>query len=176
MQTVKKGSSSHVFFCPEFYSQVSHLLHQEQEHLHVQLLLHWPFFPHLSVQMCSVHLPILSSDRKARKQVRMVLRPIYHPLLCPCDQVSYRCPLLLAPLRRKEEPTHQATIMQPPLKSAPILPLSQQLQVVYHQGVPLAGPLYLQNLRSSIRKLRSPDLCQRRSEFVETRVEQTPEP
>lgn len=161
--------------CPELYSQVSHLLHQEQERLHVHLLLHWPFFLPPSLQMCSVHLQILSSDRKAR-QVRMVLRPICHPLLCPCDQVSCRCPLLLAPLRRKEESTHQATIMQPPLKSGPILPLSQELQVVYHQELPLAGPPYLQNLRSSIRKPKSPDLCRRRSEFAGTRVEQFPEP
>lgn len=119
--------------------------------------------------MCLVHLPTLSSDRKAPQQARMDLRTIYHPQQCPCGQVSCRCPLLLAPRQRKVEPvTHRATIMQPPLKSGPIL---QQLQVVYLQGLPLVGPQYLQNLRLSIRKLRSPDLCQRHSGCVGTRVE-----
>lgn len=162
---------SHTFLIKIHWScvflQVCHLLPQEQEGPRVHLPHHSPSFLHLSTPTCSVLLPTLSSDKKAQDLTRMVHRATCRPLPCPCpcDQVSCRCLLpqgQLSPLRAPIlAATPPVTTTQPPSKSDPTSPRSQQLEAAW-QGVPaLVGPLSLPNLRLSIQRRRSPALCPR---------------
>lgn len=150
---------------PSTFLQVSHLLPQEQEGPHVHLPHRSPSFLHLSTPTFSALLPTLSSGKKAQDPTRMVHRATSRHLPCPCDPVSCRCLLLQAQLPPKQAPipaaTPQVTTMQPPSKSGPTSLLSQQLEAAWPQVLALEGPPFLPNLRSSIRRRRSPALCPR---------------
>lgn len=149
------------------FLQVSHLLPQEQAVPRVLLPHHSPSFLHLSTPTCSVLLPASSSDRKAQDPTKMVHRATCRPLPCPCpcDQASCRCLLLQAQLLPPQAPilaaTPPATTTQPPSKSDPTLPLSQQLVAAWQWVPARVGPPSLPNLRLSIQRQRSPALCPR---------------
>lgn len=144
------------------HHQVCHLLPQEPEGPRVHLPHHSPSFLHLSTPTCSVLLPTLYSDKKVQDPTRMVHRATCLRLPCPCGRVSCRCLLprgQLPPRVQILAATPRATTTQPPSKSDPTSPLSQQLEATWQRVPALVGPPSLPNLKLSIRRRRSPALC-----------------